>query len=354
MVAEKDIFHISNYDYKIPARLIAQEPVSKRDESRLLVIGRGCGEVKEGGFKDILDFLRAGDTLVLNNTKVIKARLSARKETGASLEVLLLKQREEGVWEALVKPGKRAKLGDTLIFGKEGSGVIIRAKVLGRTEQGGRLLAFSPCGIESFLDRLGNVPLPPYIKKDIDDPDKYQTIYAKKEGAIAAPTAGFHFTKALLAEIKKRGVNIVYVTLHCGPATFRPVKIEDIREHKMYSEWIEVSSAAADTVNKTKQAGNRVIAVGTTSIRSLESAADKDKAGRVYVRPFSGETNLYIFPGYKFNVVDGVITNFHTPCSTNFILISSFCGIKLLRKAYARAIKKDFRFFSFGDATLII
>lgn len=352
MVSKKDIFHISNYDYKIPPRLIAQEPVSKRDESRLLVINRENSEIKQGIFKDILDFLRAGDAIVLNNTKVIKARLSARKETGANVEVLLVKQREKGIWEALVKPGKRAKLGDTLIFEKEGR--VIRAKVLGRTEQGGRILAFSPCGIESFLDELGKVPLPPYIKKDIDDPDKYQTVYAKEKGAIAAPTAGFHFTKDLLAEIKKRGVKVIYVTLHCGLATFRPVKTEDIREHKIDPEWIEVSPFAAAAVNKTKQAGNRVIAVGTTSIRSLESAAYKDKAGRVYIRPFSGETNLYIFPGYKFNAADVVITNFHTPCSTNFILISSFCGIKLLRKAYALAIKKDFRFFSFGDATLIL
>ncbi|MFA6281620.1 MAG: tRNA preQ1(34) S-adenosylmethionine ribosyltransferase-isomerase QueA [Candidatus Omnitrophota bacterium] len=345
----KDEFHISNFSYELPKELIAQEPLSERDTSRLLIVDRKHNNIKEIVFKDVIDLLNEGDLLVLNDTRVIRARIKGVNKNGSKIEILLLKEKESGIWDALVNPAKRAKIGEEIIF-EEG----FRAKILDKTWQGGRVLEFSPKKFSSLLERLGQAPLPPYIKKDIDDFEKYQTTYASKDGAIAAPTAGFHFTKSLLEKIKAKGVNITYLTLHCGLATFRPVKSDDIREHKMDFEWFEISEDTAKLVNSTKENGRRVIAVGTTSIRSLESAAYCDNHKNYRVKSASTETNSYIVPGYKFKIVDAVITNFHTPCSTNLVLVSSFAGLELTRKAYEYAVKKKFRFFSFGDATFFL
>jgi S-adenosylmethionine:tRNA ribosyltransferase-isomerase len=345
----KEAFDLSYFDYKLPQALIAQEPALPRDDSRLLIINRKeCG-ITEGVFKEIVDFFNEGDVLVLNDTKVIKARLLGKNQKGGKIEVLLLRERSEGVWEVLVKPGKRARIGDTIIFAENG----INAKILDKTPQGGRILQFSPLNPRFFLERLGRVPLPPYIKKEIDDFSKYQTVYASKEGAIAAPTAGLHFTPLLLKKIEEKGIKVIYITLHCSLATFRPVKTQDIRNHKIEPEWIEISAKASAVVNKAKKEGSRIIAVGTTSVRALESVAGIDEGGTAYINPFSGQTNLYITPGYQFKIIDALITNFHTPCSTNLILVSSFCGIDLLKKGYAYAIKHNFRFYSFGDAMFI-
>ncbi|UCD14798.1 MAG: tRNA preQ1(34) S-adenosylmethionine ribosyltransferase-isomerase QueA [Candidatus Omnitrophota bacterium] len=345
-----DIFNRKHYDFGVGASFIAQEPVSPRDSSRLLIIDRKDKTIAEGRFSDIAGFLREGDVLVLNNTKVIKARLIAKRTSGAKFEVLLLKKIEQGIWEVLVKPGKRAKIGDNISF--EGKRPVT-ATVLNKTSQGGRVLKFTPEDFDSFLDSLGRTPLPPYIKKDIDDPDKYQTVFAKEKGAVAAPTAGLHFTKELLDKIENKGVKVIYITLHCGLATFRPVKTEDIRNHKIEPEWVQISPQASRIINRAGKE-HRVIAVGTTVIRSLESAALLDSEGRAYIKPFCAETGLYITPGYKFRIVDAVITNFHTPYSTNLILTSSFCGETLLQDAYKYAMERNFRFYSFGDATLII
>lgn len=345
----EDVFKVSNYNYDLPARFIAQEPVSVRDKSRLLVVNRRKDSIEECIFSDIIGFFNPGDVLVLNNTRVLKARLTAKKNTGARVELLLLKKLKPRVWEVLVKPGRRAKEGELLFFDKD-----IKAKVISRTAQGGRVLEFLSCDDDICLDDLGKVPLPPYIKKDIDDGEKYQTVYAQKQGAVAAPTAGLHFTQELLKEIINKGVEVVYVTLHCGLATFRPVKTEDIRDHKIDSEWIELTAPAENIINKAKKENRRVIAAGTTAIRTLESTAGYDENGIAGVKAFRGQTFLYIVPGYKFKAVDAVISNFHTPCSTNLVLISSFCGDDLLKKAYAYAIEKEFRFFSFGDAMMVI
>ena len=343
---ENSDFDLINYNYTIPDSLIAQDPVLTRDRCRLLVFDRKNNSIQEGSFRDILNFLNEGDVLVLNDTKVIKARLMAEREKGGKIEVLLLKDMGEGVWEVLVKPGKRARVGEKLVF----QGRDFTAKILDRTEQGNRILRFSPPDLKKALDSLGKVPLPPYIKKEIDDFQDYQTVYAKKEGAVAAPTAGLHFTPRLIKELEGKGVIVVHITLHCGLATFRPVKTDDIRQHKIESEWIEVGSQAARTVNTAKAQGRRVVAVGTTSMRTLESVCISDKK----IKSFYGETNLYIVPGYKFNIVDAIITNFHTPCSTNLILVASFCGLKMLKRSYDYAVDKKFRFYSFGDAMMII
>lgn len=345
----KEVFKRSEYEYNLPQELVAQQPHPLRDKCRLLAVDREKSTLKEGIFTDIINLLDPGDALILNNTKVIRARLKGKKESGAKIEVLLLREKEKGIWEALVNPGKRARIGDKIIF-KE---IDFFAKILDKTAQGGRILQFSsPDDLNEFLEKEGEVPLPPYIKKDICDLDSYQTVYAEKSGAVAAPTAGLHFTPDLIKKINEKGISIAYVTLHCGLATFRPIKTEDIRDHKMESEWIEVSPLTADIVNTTKKKGGRIIAVGTTSIRVLETVADN--SGFASIRSYCGETNLYIVPGYRFKVVDAVITNFHTPCSTNLTLISSFCGIKLAKKAYEYAINKGFRFYSFGDAMIII
>lgn len=346
----KDLFKLTNYDLKIPKELIAQEPVSPRDSSRLLVINRKDKSIQEVVFKDVIDFLNTGDVLILNDTRVIKAKLSGKKESGSKIDVLLVKEKQKGIWEVLLNPGKRIKPNDVIIFG-EGT---IRARALEKTLEGGRVLDFNPAHIEEILANVGEPPLPHYIKKKVGDFNKYQTVYAKKEGAIAAPTAGLHFTPELLRRIEKKGISIAFITLHCGLATFRPVKTQDIREHKINTEYLEISQAAADVVNKAKENRCKVVAQGTTSIRALESVAFMDAYNKIRIKPFSGETNLYITPGYKFKIIDAVLTNFHTPCSTNLILVSSFCGLDLTRHAYAYAVKKKFRLYSFGDAMLII
>ncbi|MBU0694833.1 MAG: tRNA preQ1(34) S-adenosylmethionine ribosyltransferase-isomerase QueA [Candidatus Omnitrophica bacterium] len=369
---KRDEFGLSHFNYEIPSSLIAQEPVFPRDSCRLLIVNRKKKSVEEGVFGDVVSFLNRGDVLVLNDTKVIKARLTGRKESGGKVEVLLLKEREEGAWEVLVKPGKRAKINDTIIFeentlspsnskprrilgiqrGKPLTG--LTAKVLDKTPQGGRVLQFFPPNLRSSLGLRGKVPLPPYIKKEIDDSGNYQTVYAKREGAVAAPTAGLHFTQNLLNAIKKKEVEIAHITLHCGLATFRPVKTEDIRDHKMGREWIDIDSKTAGIINRAKKEFRRVVAVGTTAVRALESIVCLDEKGVSCIKPFTGETSFYIFPGYKFKIVDCLITNFHTPCSTNLILVSSFSGRELIKESYAYAMKRNFRFYSFGDAMLII
>ncbi|MFH1877084.1 MAG: tRNA preQ1(34) S-adenosylmethionine ribosyltransferase-isomerase QueA [Candidatus Omnitrophota bacterium] len=347
---ENSIFNLSSYDYTLPPELIAQEPLEVRDSARLLVIDRAQSLIKKGLFSDILTMLRPGDVLVLNNTKVIKAKLLGRKRTGAVIDVLLVKERAPGVWEVLANPGKRCRRGDIIIFG---SGEVT-AHVIDTTVSGGRVLEFSHPNILSLLERIGQPPLPHYIKKDLHDAQKYQTLYAAIEGAIAAPTAGFHFTLPLLDALCAKGIRIVYVTLHCGPATFRPVKTADIREHHIDSEWIQISESAAEAINNAKKANRRIVAVGTTSIRTLESVATASVDGRFRVRSYCGPTQLYITPGYAFKIIDAAVTNFHTPCSTNLILAASFAGFDLLMAAYRFAIAENFRFFSFGDATIII
>ncbi|MFA5271634.1 MAG: tRNA preQ1(34) S-adenosylmethionine ribosyltransferase-isomerase QueA [Candidatus Omnitrophota bacterium] len=345
----KNEFNLSNFSYELPKELIAQEPLSERDASRLLIIDRKHNGIKEAIFKDVIDLLHKGDLLVLNDTRVIKARIKGTNKNGSKIEVLLLKEKEQGIWEALVNPAKRAKIGEEIIF-EEG----FYAKILEKTWQGGRTLEFFPKKFASLLERLGQAPLPPYIKKDVDDFEKYQTTYASKEGAVAAPTAGFHFTKKLLEKIEAKEVKIAYLTLHCSLPTFRPVKSDDIREHKMDFEHFEISEDTAKLINDAKENNRRVIAVGTTSVRSLESAAYCIDKGNYRVKSVSLETNAYIFPGYKFKIVDSIITNFHTPCSTNLILISSFAGLELTRKAYEYARQEKFRFYSFGDAMFIL
>lgn len=343
---DKDLFKFkaSVYNFKLPEKLIAQEPHSPRDKSRLLVVNRGSNKFTEKVFKDITCFFQKGDCLVLNNTKVIKARIFGKKDTGAKIEVLLVKEVESGLWECLLRPVRRVKLESNIFFARE-----YQAKVKGRSSSGLFYLQFYPKQLQDLIKYAGRTPLPPYIKKKARL-SQYQTTYAKKAGAVAAPTAGLHFTKELLQKIKAKGVEIVYITLHCGLGTFIPVKVEDIREHNMFPEYLELSSEAAIAVNKAKKNKKKVFAVGTTVVRSLESAVQfKSK-----LYPFFGPTNLYITPGYKFKVVDRLITNFHTPLSTNLILVSSFACPSLINKAYSYAKRKNFRFFSFGDAMLIL
>jgi S-adenosylmethionine:tRNA ribosyltransferase-isomerase len=340
----KDLFKASSYDFKIPEHLIAQSPKSPRDESRILVLERKTGCLTEKKFKEIINFFQKGDCLVLNNTKVFKARIFGKKDSGAKIEVFLLKELEEGYWQCLIKPAKRAKITSKIFFGDS-----YQAEVLDRDSQGLFILKFYPTQIDNLVKSRGEVPLPPYIKRRSRLED-YQTVYAKKPGAVAAPTAGLHFTKNLLGKLEKKGVKIVYLTLHCGLATFRPIKKEDIRDHPMAKEYIEVSTEAAEIINKVKKENKRIFAVGTTAVRSLESAA----ISNLEVRAYSGQTGLYITPGYKFKAVDALITNFHTPLSTNLVLVSSFSSLKLIKKAYDYSQKSKFRFFSFGDAMLII
>ncbi len=342
-------YQASQYDYPVPKELIAQEPLRHRADSRLLVVNRMDQNFKETVFKDIGDFLKEGDVLVLNNTQVLKARLQGHKLTGGKLDVLLLRDRGGGLWEALVKPGKRARRGDKIIFNDTDDFWAILEE---KTEQGGRFLRFPYEDIYSLIEAHGKVPLPPYIKKEVDDETTYQTIYAEKHGAVAAPTAGFHFTEQLLDRLGNRGVEIVSITLHCGLATFRPIKCQDIRNHPIGWEEYEISQRTASAINHARKENRRVIAVGTTSIRTLEAAAIlKNKTYRL--EPGSSRTNLYIYPGYRFKMVDAVITNFHTPCSTNLVLISTFAGNKLIRQAYRYAIDNSFRLFSFGDGMAV-
>ena len=338
----------SDFYFDLPQELIAQDPLADRSSSRLLHLDKNTGAVEHHIFKEVPGFLNPGDCLVLNNTKVIPARLLGEREgTGGHVEVLLLSRKEKDVWETLVKPGKKCRPGTRLVFG----GGLLKAEVLETVEEGNRLIRFEYEGIwEELLDRLGEMPLPPYITHKLQDKNRYQTVYAKYEGSAAAPTAGLHFTKELLKEIEERGIKIVYVTLHVGLGTFRPVKEENVLEHHMHSEWYQVSPEAAKTINETKAAGGRVICVGTTSCRTIESAAGQDGI----VKAGSGDTQIFIYPGYHFKVLDGLITNFHLPESTLVMLVSALAGRENVLAAYQEAILERYRFFSFGDAMIIV
>lgn len=339
---------LTDFYYDLPEELIAQDPLEKRSDSRLMVVGREDGSITHKHFYDILDYVNRGDCLVINDTKVIPARLMGVKEdTGASIEVLLLKRKEEKVWETLVKPGKKARPGARISFG---DGLLV-GEVIDVVEEGNRLIRFEYEGIwEELLDRLGQMPLPPYITHQLKDRNRYQTVYAKHEGSAAAPTAGLHFTHELLEQLKEKGVEIAHVTLHVGLGTFRPVKVDNILEHHMHSEFYMVEEAEAAKINAAKERGNRVISVGTTSTRTLESVADENGI----VRAGSGWTDIFIYPGYTFKVVDSLITNFHLPESTLLMLVSAFSSREQMLEAYSVAVKKQYRFFSFGDAMLII
>lgn len=336
-----------DYYYDLPKELIAQDPLEDRSSSRLMVLGKKSGEVSHHHFRDILDYLRPGDCLVINNTRVIPARLiGTKKETGAHIEILLLRRKKDDIWETLVKPGKKLRPGAEVTFG-DGS---LTATILDVVEGGDRLVKFHYDGIfEEVLDRLGEMPLPPYIKHKLKDRDRYNTVYAKFDGSAAAPTAGLHFTKELLEEVKEKGVNIAQVTLHVGLGTFRPVKVDDVRQHEMHTEWYRVTQETADLINQTKANGGRIIAVGTTSVRTLETVADEDG----HMKAQEGDTSIFIYPGYKWKVVDGLITNFHLPESTLIMLVSSLAGREHVLAAYKEAVKERYRFFSFGDAMYI-
>lgn len=336
-----------DFYFDLPQELIAQDPLADRSSSRLLVLDKRTGTVEHKVFTDILDYLKAGDCLVLNNTKVIPARLIGTKaETGASIEVLLLKRHENDIWETLVKPGKKARQGAVIEFG----GGLLSGTVIDVVDEGNRLIQFSYQGIfEEVLDQLGEMPLPPYITHKLEDKNRYQTVYAKYNGSAAAPTAGLHFTEELLEKVQEMGVSIAYVTLHVGLGTFRPVKEENLINHHMHSEYYQVSQQAADLINSTKAAGGQIVCVGTTSCRTIESAADN--SGKVIAG--SGNTEIFIYPGYQFKVLDQLITNFHLPESTLIMLVSALAGREHVLNAYRIAIAERYRFFSFGDAMLI-
>lgn len=338
---------VSDFYFELPEELIAQYPLEKRDSSRLMVLDKKTGEIEHRKFHDILEYLNEGDTLVLNNTRVLPARLIGEKEeTGGKIEFLLLKRIEGDKWECLAKPGRKAKVGTVFTFG-EGK---LKAVVREIGEEGNRIIEFKYDGIfEQVLDELGQMPLPPYIYEKLEDKERYQTVYSKEKGSAAAPTAGLHFTEELLKEIKDKGVNIAYLTLHVGLGTFRPVKVDDVNNHVMHSEYYHLDKENAELINKTKEAGKRVIAVGTTSSRTLETIGDEN--GRV--REQSGWTDIFIYPGYKFKIVDNLITNFHLPESTLIMLVSALAGQDNIMNAYNTAVKEKYRFFSFGDSMFI-
>ena len=342
-----EMLKTSDFYFDLPPELIAQDPLTDRSASRLLVLDKNTGEIKHEQFRNIINYLNPGDCLVLNDTRVIPARLHGiREETGAAIEVLLLKRKEKDVWETLVRPGKKVRPGVKLSFG-EG---LLRGEVLEIVEEGNRLIRFQYEGIfEEVLDRLGEMPLPPYITHKLEDKNRYQTVYAKYDGSAAAPTAGLHFTRDLLDEIAQRGVNLAYVTLHVGLGTFRPVKAERITEHHMHSETYQITKEAAEVINRTRKNGGRVICVGTTSCRSLESAAEEDGT----LRECSGDTEIFIYPGYRFKVLDALITNFHLPESTLVMLVSALAGREKVLRAYGEAVEERYRFFSFWDAMFI-
>ncbi len=340
-------FKKSDFHFELPEELIAQDPLEDRSGSRLLLLDKNTGEIKHQIFREVIDCLEQGDCLVLNDTKVIPARLlGVKADTGAAIEVLLLKRQENDIWEALVKPGKKAKPGAIISFGDG----ILTGEIMDVVEEGNRLIQFHYEGIfEEVLDRLGEMPLPPYITHKLQDKSRYQTVYAKYEGSAAAPTAGLHFTKELLSLIEEKGVDIAYVTLHVGLGTFRPVKADNILEHHMHSEYYQVTKEAADKINGAKKKGKRVICVGTTSCRTLESAADENGI----LREGCGNTEIFIYPGYRFRILDGLITNFHLPESTLVMLVSALAGRENVLHAYEEAIHERYRFFSFGDAMFI-
>jgi S-adenosylmethionine:tRNA ribosyltransferase-isomerase len=350
----------SDFDYDLPPELIAQTPIEPRDASRLLVVNRATGDLAHRHFYEIGDYLRPGDLLVANRSRVIPARLFGRKpETGGMVEVLLLARRSEQgpeCWEALVRPGRRVREGQEIVFGEAGTAgqpPMLAARVLARTEAGGRMIQFMPTAagepLEATLARLGTMPLPPYIHTPLADPERYQTVYSREPGSAAAPTAGLHFTPELLARLGEQGVETAFVLLHVGLDTFRPVEVEDINEHKMHSEAIELDAATAAQINAARERGGRIVAVGTTSMRVLESLPETDP-----VLPFQGRTSLFITPGFRFRLVDALITNFHLPRSSLMMLVSAFAGYDLIRRAYAEAVAQRYRFFSFGDAMLIL
>ena len=337
----------SDFFYELPEELIAQDPLEDRTASRLLVLDRKTDKLEHKIFSDVINYLNPGDCLVINNTRVIPARLIGEKEgTGGKVEILLLKRRENDIWESLVKPGKKLRPGARVIFG-DGR---LKAEILEIAEEGNRLVKFYYEGIfEEILDSLGEMPLPPYITHKLEDKEMYQTVYAKFDGSAAAPTAGLHFTNELLEKIRQKGIRIASITLHVGLGTFRPVKVEDVNNHHMHTEWYEVNNEAADIINETKKNGGRVICVGTTSCRTIESVADEN--GLMSAK--TGETDIFIYPGYKFKVMDGLITNFHLPESTLVMLVSAFAGKDRILSAYETAVKERYRFFSFGDAMIL-
>lgn len=337
-----------DYDFYLDESRIAQHPIDKRDESKLLVMNRNTGDIEHKKFYDIKSILKPGDVLVINDTKVIPARLFGhRKDKEESIEVLMLKRVEKDLWEALVRPGKKMKIGSVVYFGNGE----LKCEVKGITDDGTRLVEFEYDGIfEERLDELGEMPLPPYIKEKLQEKNRYQTVYAKHDGSAAAPTAGLHFTPELIEEIKSLGVKIVNVTLHVGLGTFRPVSVEDVSEHKMHSEYFNLPKETCDVINEAKKNGGRIISVGTTTTRTLESAI----RGKDVLEPMNGNTDIFIYPGFEFKVIDGLITNFHLPKSTLLMLVSAFSTKEKIFKAYDEAIKNEYRFFSFGDAMIII
>ena len=345
-----------DYFFNLPEELIAQDPLLDRASSRLMVINKNTGEVTHEVFRNIIDYLKPGDCLVLNNTRVLPARLlGIKKDTGAKVEILLLKRKSEKMWECIVKPGKKLREGAECVFGDG----VLKAKILDILDEGNRLVEFEYEGIwEEVLNELGQMPLPPYITHKLEDKERYQTVYAKFDGSAAAPTAGLHFTKELLADIEKKGIKLAYVTLHVGLGTFRPVKVDNVLEHHMHSEYYAISKEACDLINETKENGGRIVCVGTTSTRTIESAAKrfieeakeegKEWDGKIY--PCAGDTDIFIYPGYEFKLLDCLITNFHLPESTLLMLVSALAGRENVLRAYDCAIKERYRFFSFGDA----
>lgn len=338
---------VKDFYFDLPKELIAQHPLEKRDESKLMVLNKKNGEVEHKVFKDIIDYLNPGDCLVLNDTRVMPARLYGAKEgSGGKMEFLLLKRYEDDIWETLVKPGKRGKVGAKFVFGNGE----LKAEIVEVLDNGNRKVKFYYDGIfEEVLDRLGEMPLPPYIEEKLEDRERYQTVYSREVGSAAAPTAGLHFTEELLQAIREKGISIAFVTLHVGLGTFRPVKVEDIQEHEMHSEYYILDKENAEIINNAKKSGKRVIAVGTTSNRTLESIANEDGE----VKEQSGYTSIFIYPGYKFKIVDAIITNFHLPESTLIMLISAFSTREIVMNAYKIAVENKYRFFSFGDAMFI-
>ena len=339
---------VTDFDYYLPEELIAQHPNEKRDEAKLMILNRQTQKISHKIFKDIIDYLEPGDCLAINNTKVIPARLYGTKEgTNANIEILLLKKIKNDTWEAIVKPGKKLRTGAKVSFGNG----LLKAQIKDILENGNRIIEFYNKGIfNEILDKIGIMPLPPYIKEKLKEQNRYQTVYAKNEGSAAAPTAGLHFTEELLEKIKEKGVEIANVTLHVGIGTFRPVKVENIEEHDMHSEHFYIKKEDADKINKAKKTGKRVIACGTTSCRVLESVANQNGE----VKEIEADTNIFIYPGYKFKCIDGLITNFHLPKSTLIMLVSALAGREYVLNAYQEAVKEKYLFFSFGDAMLII
>lgn len=339
---------VADFNYELPKELIAQHPYDKRDEARLMVLDKNKELIEHKVFKDVINYLNPGDCLVINNTKVIPARLYGKKDTGANVEFLLLKRIEGDTWEAMVRPGNKLKPGSKVVFGNG----LLKATILEVLEGGNRKVEFEYDGIfNEILDQIGLMPLPPYITEaSREDNEKYQTVYAKYEGSAAAPTAGLHFTEELLEKIKEKGIEVANVTLHVGIGTFRPVKVETVEEHEMHSEHYYIKKEDADKINKAKLNGNRVIAVGTTSCRVLESVADE----KGLVKEIEGDTSIFIYPGYKFKCIDSLITNFHLPESTLIMLVSSLAGKDFIMKAYTEAVEKKYKFFSFGDAMIIL